>query len=205
MSLISRFAHRKLLSIKLVSTALAATTLALPSLASPVLKTDAANSSVSLVFKQMNVPVEAKFKQFSAQIEFDATQPKAAKAKVDIKIGSFDLGDPQYNQEVLKKEWLNAARFPGATFASTAMTPSAGPATGTTAGSKFDVTGQLSIKGKTQTVRFPLSVKSSGANYIFEGSLPISRLAFNIGDGEWRDTAMVADQVIIKFHLTATK
>ena len=44
----------------------------IPSLASAVLKTDPVGSSVSAVFKQLNVPVEAKFRKFSAQIDFDA-------------------------------------------------------------------------------------------------------------------------------------
>jgi len=38
---------------------------------------------------------------------------------------------------------------------------------------------------------------------VFEGQLPIKRLAFNIGEGEWKDTSMVADEVVIKFRVTA--
>jgi len=58
------------------------------------LKMDAAHSSVAAVFKQMNVPVEAKFKKFNAQIDYDAAHPDAATAKVDIDTTSLDLGDP---------------------------------------------------------------------------------------------------------------
>ena len=35
------------------------------------------------------------------------------------------------------------------------------------------------------------------------GALPIKRLAYNIGEGEWKDTSMVADDVTIKFHVVA--
>jgi polyisoprenoid-binding protein YceI len=31
---------------------------------------------------------------------------------------------------------------------------------------------------------------------VFEGQLPIKRLAYNIGEGEWTDTSMVADEVL---------
>jgi len=34
--------------------------------------------------------------------------------------------------------------------------------------------------------------------------LPIKRLTFNIGEGEWKDTSMVADEVTIKFHVVTT-
>jgi polyisoprenoid-binding protein YceI len=33
--------------------------------------------------------------------------------------------------------------------------------------------------------------------------VPIKRLTYNIGEGEWKDTSMVADEVVIKFRVTA--
>jgi polyisoprenoid-binding protein YceI len=160
-----------------------------------VLKTDPAKSTVTATFKQMNVPIDAKFKQFSASIDYDAAKPDASKASVEINIASFDLGDPEYNKEVTKKEWFNAAQFPKASFVSTSI-KSAGAG-------KLTVTGKLTIKGKTADISFPLSVKSEGGKQIFDGALPIKRLAYNIGEGEWKDTSMVADDVIIKFHVIA--
>jgi polyisoprenoid-binding protein YceI len=35
--------------------------------------------------------------------------------------------------------------------------------------------------------------------------LPIKRLTFNIGDGEWKDTSVVADEVVIKFRVVTTQ
>ena len=169
--------------------------LTLPLLAGAALKTDAAKSSVAAVFKQMNVPVEAKFKKFNAQIDFNAAKPELSRAAMEIDTASFDLGEATMNQEVAKKEWFNSAQFPKASFVFSAIKPGAA--------GKFDVTGKLTIKGKTADVAFPLMVKTEGANQVFEGSLPIKRLAFNIGDGEWKDTSMVADEVQIKFRIVA--
>jgi polyisoprenoid-binding protein YceI len=59
------------------------------------------------------------------------------------------------------------------------------------------------MKGKSTDLQFPLSVKKEGAYQIFEGSVPIKRLVFGIGDGEWKDTSVVADEVIIKFRIVA--
>lgn len=159
------------------------------------LKTDVSRSAVSAVFKQFNVPVETKFNKFSAQINFDNARPEASKASVEIDIASFDLGDPDYNSEVQKKEWFNGAQFPKATFVSNKIKP--------VAAGKFDVTGKLTIKGKAMDISFPMTVKKEGALQIFEGSLPIKRLAFSIGEGDWRDTSLVADDVVIKFRVAA--
>ncbi|OYU92416.1 MAG: polyisoprenoid-binding protein, partial [Burkholderiales bacterium PBB5] len=36
------------------------------------------------------------------------------------------------------------------------------------------------------------------------GSFALKRLAFKIGEGEWADTSMVADDVTVKFKLALT-
>jgi polyisoprenoid-binding protein YceI len=159
------------------------------------LKIDAAHSSVGAVFKQMNVPVEAKFKQFTAAIDYDAKHPESAKAQVNIATASLDIGDPEYNREVGKKEWFNTAQFPQANFVSSAIKPAAN---GTLA-----VTGKLTIKGKTADVAFPLTVRTEAGKQVFEGQIPIRRLTFGIGEGEWSDTSMLANEVIIKFRVAA--
>jgi polyisoprenoid-binding protein YceI len=159
------------------------------------LKTDVAHSSVSAVFKQMNVPVESKFKSFNAQIDYDAAHPDKATARVDIDTASFDIGEAEYNKEVAGKDWFNAAKYPKATFVSSGIKP--------VGAGKLNVSGKLSIKGKTQDVTFPINVKAEGGKQVFEGQLPIKRLAFNIGEGEWKDTSMVADEVVIKFRIAA--
>ena len=159
------------------------------------LKTDPAKSSVAAVFKQMNVPVEAKFKKYTAQIDYDAARPDAAVANVEIETASLDVGDPDMNREVAKKEWFNSAQFPKASFVSSGI-KAAGPG-------KLTVSGKLTIKGKATEVSFPLTVKTEAGKQVFEGALPIRRLAYQIGEGDWKDTSMVADEVIIKFRVAA--
>lgn len=179
----------RLLPASLLAVALAAS--AVP------LKADLPHSSVAAVFKQMNVPVEAKFKKFTANVDYDAAKPESAKATVDIDTASLDLGEAEMNKEVAKKDWFNAAQFPKASFVSSSIKPAGA--------GKLNVTGKLSIKGKSADVSFPLTVKAEGGKQVFEGALPIKRLAFNIGDGEWKDTSMVADEVLIKFRVTAAQ
>ncbi len=161
------------------------------------LQIDLSKSTVSATFKQMNVPVDANFTKFSAMVDFDANKLDAAKASIDIHIPSFDLGDPDYNHEVQKKEWFNGSQFPKASFVSSKIKS-------LTAG-KFEVSGKLTIKGRTADVNFSLTLKKEVSAQIFEGSLPIRRLAFSIGEGEWKDTSIVADEVIIKFRIFAGK
>lgn len=168
---------------------------ALPVNAAP-LRTDTAKSSVSITFKQMGVPMTARFKRFSAQIDFDSAKPNLSKAIVDIDMTSFDLDDAAMNREAAKREWFDSAQFPKASFFSSALRGN---------GSKFDVTGKLNIKGRLALVSFPMTLKKDGGNLVFDGALPIKRLAFKIGEGQWRDTNAVADEVVIKFHVVTAQ
>lgn len=158
---------------------------------------DLSKSKVTAVSKQMNVPTEGVFKKFSAQVKFDPAKAAQGSAQVTIDIASYDLGDKMYNDQVAGKDWLDAKAYPQATFVSTAIAPAGG--------NKYNVTGKLTIKGKTETLTVPVTVTQAGATQTFDGVLPIRRSAFNVGTGEWKDTSIVADDVQIKFHIVAAK
>lgn len=177
----------------------AATALALGALllAPALAQVDAAKSSVIAVSKQMGVPVEGKFRRFSAQVRFDPAKPADGRASIEIDIASFDLGDADFNRETTKKEWFDAAKHPKATFVTTAIKPAGA--------GKFEAAGKLAIKGITRDVVAPVSFKAEGGQQVFEGVLPIKRLTFNIGEGEWKDTSTVADDVQIRFRIVTAK
>ncbi|MDR5770526.1 YceI family protein [Caballeronia sp. LP006] len=158
---------------------------------------DVSKSSVTATSKQMNVPTDGKFNKFTAQISFDPAKPAAGSANITIDTGSYDLGDDDYNKQVRGKEWFDAATYPTATFVSSAIAPAGG--------NQYKVTGKITIKGKSQTVTVPVTITQQGATETFDGSLPIKRNQFDIGTGEWKDTSVVADDVVIKFHIVAAK
>jgi len=158
---------------------------------------DTAKSWVSAVVKQMGVPTENRFKKFDAQITFDPAKPAAASAQVDIDTASYDLGDAAYDQEARGEAWFDTKKYPKATFKSTSVAPAGD--------NKYSMAGRLTIKGKTADVMVPVSVSTQGGQQVFDGELPISRLQYNVGTGEWKDTSVVDDKVIIKFHLVAAK
>jgi len=158
---------------------------------------DLSKSKVSAISKQMNVPTEGVFKKFAAQIKFDPANAAQGSAQMSIDIASFDLGDKMYNDQVAGKDWFDAKTYPQASFVSSAIAPAGG--------NKYNVTGKLTIKGKTETVTVPVTYAQSGATQTFDGVLPIKRSVFNVGTGEWKDTSVVADDVQIKFHIVATK
>jgi polyisoprenoid-binding protein YceI len=154
---------------------------------------DPAKSEIAFVFKQMGVPVQGRFRHFTAQIDFDPAKPEAGKVAFSIDLGSATLGVPETDAELPKAEWFNVGKFPKATFQSTAI-KAAGP-------QRYDVSGTLSIKGQRQNVVVPVTLTPAGATSTATGAFTIKRLDFKIGEGEWADTSMVANDVQVKFKL----
>lgn len=168
-----------------------------PALAqAPAAQLQAAGSEIAFVTRQMGVPVEGRFGRFSAQIALDPKKPETGRVAFTIDTGSARFGAAETDAEVPKPAWLNVAKFPQATFQSGAI-----KALG---GGRFEVSGQLTIKGATQPVVVPVQVTQAGANSTASGSFTIKRLAFKVGEGEWADTSMVADDVQVRFKLALT-
>lgn len=154
-------------------------------------------STVTITVTQMGVPVDATFTRFHASIDYDPAHPAHASAQFTIDVASLDLGDAEYNREILKPAWLDAARFPTATFISSSLK--------TVSPTQIEATGRITIKGITRDVRFPVTVKDSGQTRAYDGTVRIHRTDFKVGTGEWQATDVVADEVVIKVHaVTAT-
>ncbi len=150
-----------------------------------------AQSSLGFTFKQMGVSVDGKFTKFTAQVNFDAAKLAASKVAFTVDIASATLGAPETDAELPKADWFNTAKFPQATFASSGF-----KALG---GGKYDVAGKLTIKGQSQDVVVPVTMTQTGAVTTATGAFPIKRLVFKIGENDWADTSMVANDVQVKF------
>jgi len=156
----------------------------------------AAQSEIAFTSKQMGVPVNGKFKHFDAQIAFDPKKPDAAKIAFTIDLASASLGSAETEAELAQADWFNTKAFPQATFQSTGV-----KATGA---GRYDVSGKLTIKSISHDVVVPVALTQSGATTTATGGFTLKRLDFKIGDGDWKDTSMVADPVQVQFKLVLT-
>jgi len=142
------------------------------------------------------VPVEGKFGSFSAQIALDPKKPETGSVAFRIDTGSARFGSAELDAEVPKPTWLSVARFPQASFQSSAI-KAAGPG-------KFEVAGKLTIKGSVRDLVVPVQVAQAAGNSTASGSFTIKRLDFKVGEAEWADTSMLANDVQVRFKLVLT-
>ena len=153
-------------------------------------------SEITFVARQMGVPLEGQFKKFDAQVNFDPARLDASLVAFTVDIGSATLGSRETDAELPKAEWFNTKKFPQASFQSSSF-----KALGA---GKYDVAGKLTIKGTARDVTVPVTVTQNGASTTATGTLALKRLTFKIGENEWADTSLVADDVQVKFKLALT-
>lgn len=153
-------------------------------------------SKVTFQYKQMGVPMNGQFKRWTAQFHFDPAKAAAAQAQIEIDLASIDAGSSDADEEVVGKTWLNVKAFPKAIFVTKHIKP--------LSANQFEVTGALTIKGKTQDITFPLRLATQGSAAIFSGGFVLHRADFAIGEGAWAKFDVLANDIFVNFQLTAT-
>ena len=134
--------------------------------------------------------------KFSAQIALDPKNPQAGSVAFLIDTGSARFGSAELDAEVPKATWLNVPQFPQASFQSSAIKSSAP--------GRFEVAGKLSIKGVVRDLVVPVQVTQTGATSTASGAFVIKRLEFKVGEADWADTSMLANDIQVRFKLVLT-
>lgn len=152
-------------------------------------------SRIDFSYKQMGVGMDGRFGKADIQLAFDPAKPEAGRAAIEIDLASIDTGSAEANSEAAGKTWFDTARHPKAVFRSSGV-----KALG---GNRFEAAGTLTIKGRSRDVVAPFTFAQQGADGVFDGSFVIRRNDFGIGEGEWADPGIVADEIVVKFHVQA--
>lgn len=153
-------------------------------------------SSITFVIKQMGVPVEGSFGKFDAKLEFDPKKPEAGSVQLRVDLASAQIGDAETTRELRKPAWFDTAKHAVATFTSKSL-EAAGA-------SRFHVAGTLNLKGAAREITVPVTLTQAGSQTTASGQFPLGRGDYKIGEGEWSDTSILANEVLVKFKLVLT-
>ena len=153
-----------------------------------------AQSEIVFTTRQMGVPVEGRFTRFAARVTLDPKKPEGGNVSMSIDTGSARFGAAAVEAEVVKPGWLDAVKFPQATFQSTtirAVEPN-----------RFELAGRFSLKGTARDLVVPVQLSAgTGGLAVASGSFNLKRLDYKVGDGDWNDPTLVANEVAVKFRL----
>ncbi len=92
----------------------------------------------------------------SGTLTLDPKNPAAASLAVTLPVASVSTTNAKLDGELKAADWLDAERFPRASFKSTAVTPK-GPGTA-------DVTGDLTLHGVTRPLTLHVTFNGAGVN-----------------------------------------
>lgn len=155
-----------------------------------------AQSEIAFQVKQSGVPVDGKFKRFDAQLALDPKAPQGGSVTVSIDTGSAAVGFAETDAELPRAAWFDAAKFPRAVFKSNAITA--------LGGGRFQAKGTLELKGTSRELAVPVTIVQNGPQSIATGEIVVKRLDFKIGENEWADVSLVANDVRVRFKLVFT-
>ncbi|MAD47257.1 MAG: polyisoprenoid-binding protein [Oceanospirillaceae bacterium] len=123
----------------------------------------------------------ASFSDVSGTISYDDDAPAKSSVNVTIPVKTVDTKVEALTEEFLNEaDYFDVAQYPTATFKSTKVTPKGD--------NKYDVAGDLTIKGVTKSVVFNAVLNKQGEHPMskkpaigFDASTVIKRTEFNMG------------------------
>jgi len=138
---------------------------------------------------------DGRFTTFAPDIVFDPADLAGSHFLVQIQTASADTADKDRDEILKGVDFFAAGRWPAARFEAARFV--------TVGDGRYEARGRLTIRDVTRDVALPFSFKPSadGRTATMSGSTSIRRLDFGVGQGEWRDTQWVGDEVAIRFNL----
>jgi cytochrome b561/polyisoprenoid-binding protein YceI len=161
-------------------------------------------STLGFIARQQGSPVPGNFDAFDAEILFNPDDLTNSRLSVDIDATSITTGHNDRDKMLNSPSFFDTEKWPDASFQSTRIV-SAGDGL-------FGALGNLTIRDVTKRVTLPftLEIKADPEDPSRElaharGELPIMRLNYGIGQGDWVSTKSVADEVVITFDIMASR
>ena len=151
------------------------------------------SSAVTFKIKNLGISTEGKFGGFKADINFDPDQPDKSSIEASVDTRTLDTDNSMRDNHLKKEEYFDVEKYPEITLKSTALSHQKGENyTGI-----FNVT----IKGKTKSIKIPFTYIQTGNNAVFNGTFTISRSDFGIGG----KSMVLADDALVAVHVETTK
>ena len=123
----------------------------------------------------------------------DPRQPSADRLSITVPTGSVTTTNAKLDGELREPDWLDAAKYPTASFVSTRVTP--------TGAGRADVMGQLTLHGTTRPVTLHVRFNGAGINPLskaytvgFDAEGMIRRSEFGVG----KNVPLIPDEVSLR-------
>jgi polyisoprenoid-binding protein YceI len=158
-------------------------------------QTDLAQSRLEFTGTLGGGTFDGRFTRFAPRIVFDPGDLAGSRFEVTVDTSSADTSDSERDAALKGVEFFAVERWPQARFEASEFT-AAGPG-------RYRARGKLTLRDVTRDVvlEFRYTPSADGRTATLEGETTLRRLLFGVGQGEWRDTEWLADEVRVRFSL----
>ncbi len=138
--------------------------------------------------------VTGHFREFNADIKYDAAAPERSIVRWRVRVASVDTGERDRDRAIQSSDYFASAQHPELTFESRAV-HAAGDG-------RLKVSGDITIRGVTRPVTVPVVITQQNGRRTFVTDFELDRYDFNIRGGS------VMSRLIgrtVRIHLSATE
>ena len=180
---LKRVAPLALLMLLMVGGALAATQWS----------TQPKESTLTFVGVQAGAEFEGAFRKFTADIRFDPKDLAASHFDVAIDLASVDSRDEERDGIIKGPDLFDVKQWPSAHYAAESF--------GSKGGARYTANGKLTLRNVTRAVPIDFTFEQKADGAWLKGEAKLKRLDFGVGQGEWKETEWVGNEVAVKFSL----
>ncbi|WP_191251921.1 YceI family protein [Amycolatopsis oliviviridis] len=143
----------------------------------------------------MSSRVTGHFDEFEGRVHLDGAEPSKSSVRFTVRAASIDTGNLRRDEQ-LRGAFLDVESHPAITFASTGIRQ--------LGGTRFEVAGDLTIRGVTNAVRGIVVelVDTAASRVAFAGSVTIDRHQWGVNQN-FATRLMVSSKVILRFAVEA--
>lgn len=154
-------------------------------------------SKLRFIGTQAGAPFEAVFEKFSADIRFDPQDLATSRFDVKIDLASVNSGDQERDDTIKSADLFAVKQWPTSRYVAEKFTAKGA--------GKFAATGKLTLRDVTREVPIDFSFEDGKDGAWLKGAASLKRLDFGVGQGDWKDTSSVANEVKVRFDLLLKK
>jgi cytochrome b561/polyisoprenoid-binding protein YceI len=170
---------------------------AAPPAAGPVVWKVQKGSTLGFATSWAGDPLQGRFERWTADIVFSPDDLAHSRVSVSIDTSSAKTGDDQRDASLPSADWFDAAAQPKAVFTATKFDHPGGD--------RYIAHGTLNLRGATKPVDLPFRLNIAGDTARVSAQATLDRLAFGIGQGDFKATDQVPAQVAVRVELTARR
>ena len=149
---------------------------------------DYQNSHIKFTGDQAGAPFTGEWQQWQADIQFDEAALDKSRFNVTINPNSAFSNDQERDDTITSSDFFDAATFTEAHYKAADFSID---------GTGFKSTGQLTMKGFSSPATLKFKLIQENGKTVLIGNATLDRLVWNIGAGDWADTAWVGQQVTV--------